>query len=340
MTGMVGDSASRLFVVTSSNKVGVLSRPDVSADVAGYLAASSMFVSVSVWCDDAGGRRYLQLAHDRGWVAECSRKDPTRTVVAEVEDVAAAVGDPAARLFIVTSKSKVGLLPTPDVNARVSAYLAPSSVFVVLREWHDSVMGRRYLKLAHGRGWVAECSRKDPMRRVVAEVGGSIAAAGEVAGGEVVLPLDDQDDCSNEGQHREHAKRTLFDIAANATGVDTACRIPPPPDSACYVGLPLTPEKRRRKRTSPKPALLAEAAAGKPSGILPARLAMLTSAVARAFSQLQCHSVRQDMLLEYVVAGLGNEVLPFKEEELMAGMRWLENKNKIMVEQGHVILIN
>lgn len=163
-------AVARLFKVSSANKIGVLPRPDVEADVSAYLAAGAVFVAVGEWEDPASGRSYLQLARGRGWIAMCSRKDFTRSVVAEVEGAAEATGDAASRLFTVISENRVGVLQEADIRAEVSAYMAAGSVFFVAEVHTDPDDGRTFLQLANRNGWVPKCSRKDPNKLVVEEI--------------------------------------------------------------------------------------------------------------------------------------------------------------------------
>jgi hypothetical protein len=68
--------------------------------------------------------------------------------------------------FKIIGNNKVGILETPDVKARVVGHLRPEAVFLVSEV--KPRINRKFLRLADGRGWVAECSRKDA-QKVVAE---------------------------------------------------------------------------------------------------------------------------------------------------------------------------
>jgi hypothetical protein len=71
--------------------------------------------------------------------------------------------------YRVVSTKRVRILRRPDVTAEVVAHLATGAVFDVVMERKDSD-GRKYWRLANGRGLVPECSRKDPRKVVVAAV--------------------------------------------------------------------------------------------------------------------------------------------------------------------------
>jgi len=71
--------------------------------------------------------------------------------------------------FVVCNEKKVGLLPKPDSEAQVTGYLRPQEVFSASQETLDP-SGKRFLLLADFRGWIPECSRKDPNKKIVQEV--------------------------------------------------------------------------------------------------------------------------------------------------------------------------
>merc|ERR1719408_941838 len=99
----MAECEAKLFQVTSPNKIGLLPRPNVTADVSAYLPSRSFFVVVCEWQDPANQRQYLQLPSRRGWVAACSRKDSYRSVVSEVASAVGVTSAAHARLFTVTS---------------------------------------------------------------------------------------------------------------------------------------------------------------------------------------------------------------------------------------------
>jgi len=67
------------FKVIGPNKVGVLPRPDPELKPIGYVESGASFgVSMT---HITGGRKFFQLSDSRGWVPQCSRKDPTRIII-------------------------------------------------------------------------------------------------------------------------------------------------------------------------------------------------------------------------------------------------------------------
>merc|ERR1719245_3004561 len=74
--------------------------------------------------------------------------------------------------------------------------------------------------------------------------------------------------------------------------------------------------------------------------ITAARLAVLTTLVARTFARQSLQEVPKMELLEAVNAGLVQGESPFSDAEFFAGMDSLEAQNKVMmVESGNVIHI-
>ncbi|CAE8597216.1 unnamed protein product, partial [Polarella glacialis] len=79
----------------------------------------------------------------------------------------AKAGAPQVRRFTVVSSNKVGLLGKPDISAEVNGYIQTGVTFEVSDEWEDPRDQRRFFYLSDGRGWVPECSRKDPSKTVI-----------------------------------------------------------------------------------------------------------------------------------------------------------------------------
>eukprot|EP00931_Biecheleriopsis_adriatica_P027060 TRINITY_DN16340_c0_g1_i2.p1 TRINITY_DN16340_c0_g1~~TRINITY_DN16340_c0_g1_i2.p1 ORF type:complete len:593 (+),score=64.42 TRINITY_DN16340_c0_g1_i2:70-1779(+) len=69
--------------VVGDRKVGILAQPDMSSPAQNYMSPGAVFdVSIE---HISGGFRFFQLFDGSGWLPHCSRKDPTRVVVEEVD---------------------------------------------------------------------------------------------------------------------------------------------------------------------------------------------------------------------------------------------------------------
>lgn len=330
MSGPFGQALGlRLLRIISEKKVGLLPVPSISAEVSAYMNPGSIFEAVEEWDDIADGRRYLRLAHGRGWIPMCSRKDERRPVVAQAEDPAVATGNPDAKLFSVISDKKVGVLPKPDSSADASAYLAPGGIFVVVEECNENSDNRTYVRLANGHGWVATCSRKDPTKPVIAEVKSQCASIDAVGAGTCSEVAPDEV-CMQ--AVKEVTETSVCSSDERAAGDERRPR---------DVTSPHTPPKTRgRKRVWADSANKKEADAETSSGILPRRLDMLKPLVARALVQLHNHEMPCADLMASVVSSLAEGEVPFTEDECSAGLIQLEKLNKIMRISGNIVLIS
>ena len=72
---------------------------------------------------------------------------------------------------VLSNKRPLGVLQIPNVQDTPTSHLRPGDTFEVDGELRDADTGRKYFKLADGKGWVPECSRRDRMRVVIAEEG-------------------------------------------------------------------------------------------------------------------------------------------------------------------------
>lgn len=73
------------FKVTSSNKVGILPRPDPNCTATSYMKPGAMF-DVSI-VHISGGQKFFSLSDGSGWLPQCSRKDASRIVVEQIDSV-------------------------------------------------------------------------------------------------------------------------------------------------------------------------------------------------------------------------------------------------------------
>merc|ERR1711879_339685 len=71
------------------------------------------------------------------------------------------------RVYRIIAPGKVGILPFPDVSATPASWFVTGDTFRVSRMFDGENTGRSYLKLTDGEGWIPECSRKDPLRKIV-----------------------------------------------------------------------------------------------------------------------------------------------------------------------------
>eukprot|EP00747_Dinoflagellata_sp_TGD_P212982 gnl/TRDRNA2_/TRDRNA2_86008_c0_seq1.p1 gnl/TRDRNA2_/TRDRNA2_86008_c0~~gnl/TRDRNA2_/TRDRNA2_86008_c0_seq1.p1 ORF type:complete len:603 (-),score=114.26 gnl/TRDRNA2_/TRDRNA2_86008_c0_seq1:121-1929(-) len=86
---------AKRFKIISTNKVGVLSEPNVDAEVLAHLSPGTVFGVSTLHIEARDSRTFLKLSSGDGWVPQCSRKDASRSVVEEVriEPLATALAD-------------------------------------------------------------------------------------------------------------------------------------------------------------------------------------------------------------------------------------------------------
>jgi len=77
------EEKAKKFKVTSKNKVGILSKPEIEAEVKTYLMPGAVFMAEEEWVDPRDERKYFFITAEHGWVPQCSRKDPSKVVVEE-----------------------------------------------------------------------------------------------------------------------------------------------------------------------------------------------------------------------------------------------------------------
>lgn len=95
------------MVVSDRRPVGVLPAPDVSTAPVTYLKPRERVATSGHHLDPLDGRIYLRLADGRGWVAHCSRKDPTKLALANTslaKDVVAQ--NSTERPLLIASKKR------------------------------------------------------------------------------------------------------------------------------------------------------------------------------------------------------------------------------------------
>lgn len=310
----------RLFKVTSPNKVGLLPEPHISGEVSAHIPAGSCFVVTGELENDTDQRGYVKVGDSQGWVAKCSRKDATRAVVAEVDNVAYICTDPSSRLFLVTSDKKVGVLPEPDVRADVVSYLIADRMFFVSSTYDSEVDGRRYLRLSNNSGWVAESSRKDPHKLVTREV---------------------QLFRNRCGTHHANSRSQGDDH----TGIQVIAE-------GIVDNVPSTPEKLVRKR-SHRDAFGDLSACN----VTPKRVARVTSLIGKAFARFQRSTFSFHELLAHVNEGVRDESLfndlfeddsgnaadsvdsKMTKKDFRAVIDHLDELNKVMILDDQVTLV-
>merc|ERR1712032_1187952 len=73
------------------------------------------------------------------------------------------------RRYRVISTNKVGVLSTPALDADVTSYQAPESIFEVKSLRVDQTTNRRFFQMGDDSGWIPEYSRKNSKKLVVVE---------------------------------------------------------------------------------------------------------------------------------------------------------------------------
>eukprot|EP00929_Paragymnodinium_shiwhaense_P063121 TRINITY_DN31553_c0_g1_i1.p1 TRINITY_DN31553_c0_g1~~TRINITY_DN31553_c0_g1_i1.p1 ORF type:complete len:403 (-),score=105.30 TRINITY_DN31553_c0_g1_i1:98-1306(-) len=74
----------RFYVLSDKRPLGILAEPEATCSPSSYLRPLEAFEVKRVLLDSSDQRRYFELADGSGWVAECSRKDPSRLVIKEI----------------------------------------------------------------------------------------------------------------------------------------------------------------------------------------------------------------------------------------------------------------
>merc|ERR1712032_1487442 len=171
----------------------------------------------------------------------------------------------------------------------------------------NSADGRLFLQLTNGQGWVPECSRKDASKVVVTKVDEFRPCAGEIQS-PVASP------CTPKKEACEETNMRSRSVSSS------------------------TPERPCRKRS--RWECDAEVMFADSVSIAPKKMARLTQLVAQTFARLQQRELRLEELLEEVTGSSFGCEDPLTTEELQAGMSRLEALNKVMTQQGHVILVS
>ncbi|CAE7350228.1 unnamed protein product, partial [Symbiodinium sp. KB8] len=61
------EEKAKKFKVTSKNKVGILSKPEIEAEVKTYLMPGAVFLAEEEWVDPRDERKYFFITAEHGW---------------------------------------------------------------------------------------------------------------------------------------------------------------------------------------------------------------------------------------------------------------------------------